>query len=112
MTSITEETYRKLASATLSQLVNALDRLSLRLGEIFEVELSNDILTLEFADGVRFVINSHRAAQQIWMAANTSAWHFNPVVDGGWVCSKTGETLRAVLTTQLSAKLGQNVELD
>lgn len=111
MNTITEETYRKLASATLNQLVTELDRLSLRLGETFEVELSNDILTLEFADGVRFVINSHRAAQQIWMAANTSAWHFNPVADGGWVCSKTGETLRTVLTAQLTAKLGQAIEL-
>lgn len=111
MTSITEETYRKLASTTLNQLVTELDRLSLRLGEVFEVELSNDILTLEFADGVRFVINSHRAAQQIWMAANTSAWHFNPAADGEWVCSKTGETLRVILTAQLSAKLGQSIEL-
>lgn len=111
MTSASEETYRKLASTTLHELVSQLDALSLRLGETFEVELANDILTLEFPDGVRFVINSHRAAQQIWMAANTSAWHFNPAAQGSWVCSKTGETLTAVLTTQLRNKLGQAIEL-
>lgn len=111
MTSTSEETYRKLASATLNQLVSQLDGLSLRLGEAFEVELASDILTLEFPDGVRFVINSHRAAQQIWMAANTSAWHFNPAGEDRWVCSKSGETLTAVLTAQLRSKLGQNIDL-
>jgi len=111
MTSTSEDSYRKLASATLNRLVSQLDALSLRLGEAFEVELGNDILTVEFPDGVRFVVNSHRAAQQIWMAANTSAWHFNPAADGAWVCSKSGETLVAVLTKQLSDKLGAPIEL-
>jgi CyaY protein len=111
MTSASEETYRKLASTTLKELVSQLDALSLRLGETFEVELANDILTLEFPDGVRFVINSHRAAQQIWMAANTSAWHFNPAADGRWVCSKSGETLTTVLTSQLQSKLGDTIQL-
>ena len=108
---MTEEQYRKQATETLSHLLNQLDSLSQRLGESFEVELSNDILTLEFPDGVRFVINSHRAAQQIWMAANTSAWHFNPTDQGSWVCSKSGETLPRVLATQLRNKLNVVVEL-
>jgi CyaY protein len=111
MTSASEESYRKLASATLNHLVSQLDELSVRLGEAFEVELANDILTLEFADGVRFVINSHRAAQQIWMAANTSAWHFNPADNGQWVSSKSSETLSNVLAAQLGSKLGQSVTL-
>lgn len=111
MEPLTEESYRRQATQTLSQLLTQLDDLSQRLGEPFEVELSNDILTLEFADGVKFVVNSHRAAQQIWMAANTSAWHFNPTSDGDWICSKSGVSLRSVLTTQLQNKLGSPVEL-
>jgi CyaY protein len=95
----------------LSQLLTQLDELSQRLGETFEVELSSDILTLEFADGVRFVINSHRAAQQIWMAANTSAWHFNLTADGSWLCSKSGASLPSVLAAQLTNQLKHPVEL-
>lgn len=111
MNLLTEEQYRKKATETLSHLLTQLDSLSQRLGESFEVELSNDIVTVEFADGVRFVINSHRAAQQIWMAANTNAWHFNPTAQGSWVCSKSGETLPAVLAAQLRNKLNVAVEL-
>ena len=112
MNSASEETYKRLAATTLTRLVSQLDRLSVELGETFEVELANDILTIEFPDGVRFVINSHRAAQQIWMAANTSAWHFNPSGTDEWLCSKSGETLTSVLTTQLRNKLGRDVTLE
>ena len=42
-----------------------------------EVTSSDGVLTLELRDGVRVVINSHRAARQIWMAAVASAWKFS-----------------------------------
>jgi len=34
-----------------------------------EISVSDGVLTLTLRDGVRVVINTHRAARQIWMAA-------------------------------------------
>ena len=40
------------------------------------MDLEAGILTLEFADGSKFLLNSHGASQQIWLSANMAAWHF------------------------------------
>jgi len=103
---LSEARYVELASAELLKLLTALDEL----GEQVDCELASDILSIEFEDGAKFVVNSHRAARQIWMAAGTTAWHFDPV-QGTWIASKTGEELWSVLAAQLSTKLGRPIEL-
>jgi CyaY protein len=108
-TPLDERTYQTLASSELQQLVNALDELAAEREE-FEVELASDILTVEFKDGSRFVINSHRAARQIWMAAGTAAWHFD-YKGGAWASSKSAEPLWHVLEEQLSRKLSRPLSL-
>jgi len=104
---LSESAYTAAASSELRLLVDALDSI----GEEVDVELSNDILTLEFANRDRCVVNSHRAARQIWMAANRSAWHFDCGADGQWRATKTGEELWAVLGQLLHEKLGRPVPL-
>ncbi len=105
---LTENEYLKLASNELKQLLERLDQL----GDEFEAELANDILTLEFPDGARYVINSHRAARQIWMAAGTRAWHFSFESEHSrWIASKSGEELWQVVREQVSAKLGHAIAL-
>lgn len=89
-----------------------LQKLEKRLSEVadIEVELSLGVLTIEFGDGAKFVINSHRAAKQIWMAADRTAWHFDPKGDS-WVATKSGEELWATVTAMLTKKLGQPIAL-
>src|SRR5690606_19681738 len=107
-TPLDEQQYSELATQPLRELVDTLDEVSQASNDAVEVELANDIVTLDFADGVRFVINSHRAARQIWMAANTSAWHFNWHADSQrWLCSKTNEELWDVVAEQLRVKTGR-----
>ncbi|HLV65590.1 MAG TPA: iron donor protein CyaY [Polyangiaceae bacterium] len=104
---LSEREYDERALPELSRLVAALDELE---DDTLEAELASDILTLEFSDGTRYVINSHRAARQIWMAAERSAWHFD-YDDGRWVAAKTGEELWAVVEGVLARKLGHPVRL-
>jgi CyaY protein len=92
----------------------ALRALDVALNEIdgLEADLESGILTIEFEDGVRFVVNSHRAARQIWMAAGAQAWHFD--VDAGteaWTAKKTGDELWSCIESQVKAKLGRPLEL-
>ena len=77
-----------------------------------EVSLEMGILTLEFPDATRYVVNSHRAARQIWMAAEHSAWHFDyRPADGRWIAAKNGDELQATLAAVTSRKLGRSVSL-
>jgi CyaY protein len=110
MSDIAERDFERAADATL----HALDRALADEHEL-EVELAMGILTIELADATKIVINSHRAARQIWMAADRTAWHFDPVAGldearGGaarWVAAKTGDELVATLEAVVSRKLGR-----
>lgn len=66
--------------------------------DLVDVSSSDGVLRLDLKDGVRVVVNSHRAARQIWMAAVSSAWHFDyDDADGRWRAGRTGEELRETL---------------
>jgi CyaY protein len=102
---LSEHTFDHLADETLSNLVDALGE-----EEDFEVDLSQGVLTIKFEDGKRYVVNSHRAARQIWMAAESSAWHFD--WNGKeWVSTKTKEELWKLLEDVISRKAGRVLEL-
>lgn len=107
--SISEQDYEARAVPELRALVDALDGLEL---SGVECELASDILTIELQDGQRYVVNSHRAARQIWMAAERNAWHFDWDAErGAWIAKKTGDELWGTLARVLSGKLGRPVEL-
>ncbi|HEY0195278.1 MAG TPA: iron donor protein CyaY [Kofleriaceae bacterium] len=71
-----------------------------------EVSTSDGVLRLDLRDGTRIVINAHRAARQIWMAAVSSAWHFDPADDGSWKAARTGEVLRPTLARVVQERIG------
>lgn len=107
--SISEQDYEARAIPELRALVEALDQLELA---GVECELSSDILTIELSGGNRYVVNSHRAARQIWMAADRNAWHFDWDTERSvWIAKKTGDELWGTLSRVLSSKLGQPVAL-
>lgn len=94
---MTESEFDKLAGDALARLDEAVR-------DAVDADLSNGILTLEFEDGAKFVINSHAAARQIWAAANLSAMHFG--WNGAhWIDSKTGRELFAEIGRLVSEKL-------
>ena len=76
-----------------------------------EVSTSDGVLRLDLKDGTKIVINSHRAARQIWMAAVASAWHFDPASDNQWKASKSGDELRPTLLRLLKERIGLEIRL-
>ena len=79
-----------------------------------DIATSDGVLTLTLRDGVRVVINTHRAARQIWMAAVASAWHFDPPAEGdpeqSWR-TPDGQELRSTLRSVIRQRIGLEVEL-
>ncbi len=104
--STAEADFEKAADATLRSLRDQLDALELDA----EVELSMGIVSVEFPDGAKYIVNSHRAARQIWVAAERTAWHFD-LVGAAWVAAKSNEELFATLANVLRKKLGREVPL-
>ena len=86
-----------------------------RLGEIdpddVDLTVSQGVLRLDLRDGTKIVVNSHRAARQIWMAAIATAWHFDPMDDGRWFATKTSEELRPTIARLLKERLGLQIQL-
>lgn len=86
-----------------------------RLGELdpddVELTVSAGVIRCDLRDGTKIVINSHRAAKQIWMAAIATAWHFDPVGDGRWLATRTNEELRPTLAKLLRERAGVEVAL-
>jgi CyaY protein len=100
--------YEERAPLELQALLDALDRI----GEEVEAELASGVLTLEFGDGTRYVVNSQRAARQLWLAAERSAWHFDWHEErGAWVSPRTGEELWETLGRLVASKLERPVDL-
>ena len=106
---VTEKQFEVAADKELNTLLRALED---ALDETVEVDLQSGILTLEFSDRTKYVINSHRAARQIWMAAERTAWHFDyRTSDSAWVTPGKGEELWATIEAVVSRKLGRPITL-
>lgn len=104
-----ETTFDKIGRAELSYIEEQLDEVD---PDDIDVSTTDGVLNLTLRDGVRVVINTHRAARQIWMAAVSSAWHFNPpeTPDGRWQTAK-GAELRATLRDVVKERIGIDVPL-
>lgn len=75
-----------------------------------DFRLSDGVLTLEFADGARFVLNRQTATDQMWLAAGARAWHYgwNAAVER-WQDDRDGHDLLERLAAVVGEKLGRPV---
>ena len=102
---LNERDFEVAADRALRKLEQGLNDLS-----GLEADLESGILTVEFDDGVKYVINSHRAARQIWMAAERNAWHFDyREEDARWIASKSGDELWQAIDGVVSRKLDRAI---
>ncbi len=104
---ISEPEFDKIARAELVALEDALSAID---PDDIEVSVADGVLRLDLRDGTRIVINSHRAARQIWMAAVASAWHFDPA-GSTWRAPKSGEELRPTLVKIVRDRIGLELAL-
>jgi CyaY protein len=69
-------------------------------------------LTLEFPDGMKFVLNRQGAASQMWFAAVDRAWHYGwDAARRTWIDDRDGHDLYARLGEVVSTKIGRRVTL-
>jgi CyaY protein len=103
---MTEQDFQREATTYLGRVAAWVDRLD---DERLDRATSDGIVTLEFDDGTKYVLNRQSGAHQLWFAAGARAWHYD-WKDGAWRDDRDGHRLDARLAEVVSAKLGRPVD--
>ena len=102
-----ESAYDKLVKSTFRRVEDALADVD---PDVVELTATGDMLTLQFASGVRCILNTQRAVRQLWLAARATAWHFS--YDAGraeWLDDKGRGDLWTILGGAVKELSGQNL---
>jgi CyaY protein len=100
--------YFKLADEALATVAKWLEPLD---PDEVDYVTGDGALTMEFADGAKFILSRQAATAQLWLAAQTQAFRFN--YDAGqrkWVEEGGGHDLKRRLADLIAAKIGHLVE--
>ncbi len=98
------------ADATLSSIEDAVSRIG-DAGDIdIEASRAGNVVTIEFEDGSKIIVNSQEPMQEMWVAARAGGFHYR--WNGAqWVDTKSGEELFAALTRYASRQAGVDLSL-
>ena len=105
----TDHEFSTRADRFMEDVLEALDALD---PDDLDCQLAMGVLTMEFTDGTKCIMNRQTAAHQIWLAYGATAWHF--ALDEStdqWMDTKGRGDLRSVLAQTIGDKLGQQVTL-
>lgn len=105
----TDHQFEILADQFMESVLKTLDELD---PDELDSQLAMGVLTMEFEDGSKCIMNRQVAAQQIWLAAGATAWHFDHDAPGNsWQDTKGRGTLSAILGEVLTERLGRPVTI-
>lgn len=103
---MTETEFNQRVDETLMRIEAAVEAS----GADIDYETASGILTLEFADGSKIIINRQGATQELWVAARAGGFHYR-WVDGAWRNTRDGSELLAALSGYVSEQAGEAVGL-
>lgn len=77
-----------------------------------DADLAMGVLSMQFADGKKFILNRQTAAHQIWLAHGVTAYHFaQDAQSGAWLDTKGRGELTEILARAISDKVGRPIAL-
>ncbi len=103
---MTETEYLRAIADVLEDVQNAIDRAQVPA----DCSLAGLVLTIEFDDGAKFVVNAQAPMQQLWLAARSGGLHF-ALQGASWKDLRSGEEFFAALSRVVSDQLGRAVSL-
>jgi CyaY protein len=104
-----ESSYHRLVDEAFKKIERALDALD---PDDAEAYTAGDVLTITFRDRSKCVVNTQRPTRQIWLAAQSRAWHFSyDEASARWLDDKgRGDELFATLARVVQASAGVAAE--
>ena len=110
MPPLTESEFLALADAELSRIESIVEIAANDADADIEVSRVGNVLTLEFDDGSKIIINSQAPMQELWVAAKAGGFHFRN--NGSkWVDTRGGGELYAALSGYMSQQAGVTLTL-
>ena len=104
-----KQTYSRLADDCLEHVASWLEQFD---PDELDYKTSDGVVTLEFADGTRYVLNRQAAASQMWFAAGARAWHYDfDAAKDAWFDDRDRHALLDNIGAVVSKKLGRTVKL-
>ena len=101
--------YTRLSDACLERAIRALEPFD---PDEVDYSMSDGVVTIEFPDKTRYVLNRQTAANQMWFAAGARAWHFDwDTAREVWIDDKGGRELYALVAEAIAAKLGRTLRI-
>ncbi|MGH8781932.1 iron donor protein CyaY [Paraburkholderia sp.] len=73
-----------------------------------EFERSGNVLTLEFENGTKIIVNLQPPMREIWIAAKSGGFHFR-FTDGEWRDTRSGTEFFAALSDYATQQAGEPV---
>ncbi|GAB2693776.1 iron donor protein CyaY [Aliiglaciecola sp. 3_MG-2023] len=98
--------YHQLVDDMFIQLEEALDACEVDI----DYESAEGILTLEFLNKTKIILNKQAPLHQLWVATKFNGHHFN-YEDGLWIDERTGVEFWSFIDEAASKQAEQNVKL-
>jgi iron-sulfur cluster assembly protein CyaY len=105
-----KQEYLKLADGFLERVAGWLEAFD---PDECDFSTTDGVVTLEFPDRTRYVLNRQAAAFQMWFAAGARAWHYDwDVAQRAWRDDRDGHRLEHKLAEVVSQKIGRSVHFE
>jgi len=103
---MTENEYHQLVDGILLHLEESIDEIE---QADLDYESAGGILTIEFPDGSKIIVNKQPPNLQIWVATKFDGHHFD-LVDDAWIDNRTGKEFWALMSEMASKQAGVAIE--
>lgn len=103
---MTDSEYLALAETALRAIETAIEAS----GADIDTERSGNVLTLEFDNGSKIIVNLQAPMHEIWVAAKAGGFHFRQK-DGAWRDTRNESELFDALSSFVSQQAGETVVL-
>ncbi|CAG9239967.1 Iron-sulfur cluster assembly protein CyaY [Paraburkholderia tropica] len=77
-------------------------------GADIELERSGNVLTLEFENRSKIIVNLQPPMKEIWIAAKAGGFHYR-FIDEQWLDTRTGTEFFSALTAYSTEQAGETV---
>jgi CyaY protein len=103
---MTDAEFHREAEAMLARIEEAIEAS----GADIECENAGDVLTLEFANGSKIIVNKQTPAHELWVAAKSGGYHY-ALREARWRNTQGDGELLAELARFASAQCGAPISL-
>ena len=103
---MTETEFNQAVDAIFSKIEDVLDARDTDI----DYETSAGILTLEFVDGSKIILNRQNPTQEIWVAAKSGGYHYR-LEQGAWRNTRDGSELFVSLSSYIHQQSGEDIPL-